>query len=529
MIDLERQFDELMVRASIHGLPRKSAFQLIGMLVNLSSDLKRSEGTTRALHWCDELSKQNLSGYEIAHLEYFFANAWNNRQHEKGRARATVWAWEQPELQHQIFHLRRAIQQPGFNRFSAVLRCQIFTNLANQLNSTGRFVEAVEYWGRALEINPRFGMALGNRGLGLEAYAKALYDPGHQRVFLFAAHETMSAALSSRAIYESDGYDDAKAAFRKTQRRIESIIDVKRVAPTIKLTGNKLGASKSERQYRRWSLENCLFLNPLNDLGPFPMANQDVLMLPSFVAPIGAPPTLLGFYNQMKQEFVSARWLFYEGVHADAIHFSDRRVKLYNTLDYPSYSLAVEKTKATFRIAYSLFDKIAFFINEYMNLQIEPARVNFRTVWYDDGELKKKKFVLRQTFGQSENWPLRGLFWLGKDLFDENVRGVTEPDAQELNAIRNNLEHRYFKVHEVMVPRKAPDAPPDFFHDRLAYSVQRERFEDKTIRLMKLARAALIYLSLGMHREEERRAKRRSPTKIAPMSLDLWKDAWKRR
>ena len=130
-----------------------------------------------------------------------------------------------------------------------------------------------------------------------------------------------------------------------------------------------------------------------------------------------------------------------------------------------------------------------------------------RAVWYEDGGSKQKKRVLRQTFEQSENWPLRGLFWLSKDLFDENVRAVTEPDAQELNAIRNHLEHRYFKVHEIIVPQRPPNAPPDIFYDRPAYSVQRERFEEKAVRLLKLARAALIYLPLAMHREEERRAK----------------------
>jgi hypothetical protein len=257
--------------------------------------------------------------------------------------------------------------------------------------------------------------------------------------------------------------------------------------------------------------------------------HQDVLMLPSFATLLDEPPTFLGFYNQMKQEFACARWLLFEGTHSDGVHCSDRGVKLYNTLDNPSYSLAVEKTKAAFRIVYSLFDKIAFFINDYMDLKIQPARVNFRTVWYEDPVSKSKTRMLRQTFEQSENWPLRGLFWLAKDLFDENVRGVTEPDAQELNALRNHLEHRYFKVHEMMISRKRLSGVPNLFHDRLAYSVQRERFEDKTIRLLKLARAALTYLALGMHREEGRRAKKRGSTKLAPISLDLFEDARKRR
>ncbi|MDX5595492.1 LA2681 family HEPN domain-containing protein [Pseudovibrio sp. SPO723] len=43
----------------------------------------------------------------------------------------------------------------------------------------------------------------------------------------------------------------------------------------------------------------------------------------------------------------------------DTAHFSDKDVALYNTLDYPSYALAVEKARLAYRMEYSLFDKIA--------------------------------------------------------------------------------------------------------------------------------------------------------------------------
>jgi LA2681-like HEPN len=58
--------------------------------------------------------------------------------------------------------------------------------------------------------------------------------------------------------------------------------------------------------------------------------------------------------------------------------------------------------------------------------------------------------------------------------------------------------------------------------------VQRNEFERKTLHLFKLARAAIIYLSLGMHREEKRRGES-DPRKIAPMPLDRWDDRSKRR
>src|ERR1700719_4395732 len=86
---------------------------------------------------------------------------------------------------------------------------------------------------------------------------------------------------------------------------------------------------------------------------------------------------------------------------------------------------------------------------------------------------------------KSENWPFRGLFWLSKDLFEEEFRGVTEPDAQALYEIRNHLEHKYLKVHEMMRSQPADSA----WTDRLAYSVERQDFVAKTLRVLRLSRA----------------------------------------
>ena len=64
--------------------------------------------------------------------------------------------------------------------------------------------------------------------------------------------------------------------------------------------------------------------------------------------------------------------------------------------------------------------------------------------------------------------------------------------------------------------------------ERLAYSPTRDDFAAKTLRLMKLARAALIYLPLAVHREERLRAATKDNGKITvPMQLDRWEDEWK--
>jgi tetratricopeptide (TPR) repeat protein len=517
----ERLYDGLMTLNDMESLSNEAALEKIGLLVDLSGDLAREEGIGRALVWCDEFDRRGISGSDGALLEYFRANAWGNRQDMRHSDRESAWAWEQPDLQKQLLHLRRAVAHEGFEELPVLRRCQILTNLGNQLNSVGRFVEALEYWGRALTANPRFGMALGNRGVGLGRYARALYDRGHQKVFLKVAHKNLKAALSKSAEYEWPGYDQAKEAFETVKARIESVRGARSGSPGAEIDDRILGRSEKERHYRRWCLTNHLFLNPLNDLGAEPIGARDILVLPSFVAPIAEPPSLTGFFNQMKQEFVSARTMFYEGVHQKGVHFSDRAVLLYNTLDYPIYSLGLEKIKAAYRIRYSLFDKIAFFINDYLALRITPSAVSFRTIWYQHYDRRQ----LRQEFEYSANWPLRGLFWLSKDLFEEGFpRDVTEPDAQALHEIRTHLEHKYLKVHEMLIQRATDTASID----RLAYPVQRKDLLAKTFRVFRLARAGLIYLCLGMHREERRRSTERKQEVVVPMSLDVWEDDWKR-
>lgn len=223
----------------------------------------------------------------------------------------------------------------------------------------------------------------------------------------------------------------------------------------------------------------------------------------------------------MKQEYVSARYLYYEGVASRSVHFSDKEVKLYDTLDYPTYSLSVEKTKAAFRMAYSLTDRIAFFLKHYLRLSVAEEKVSFRNVWYRDGERKKG---LDRVVEGAPSWPLRGLFWLSKDLHedDPNFKGSLEPDARDLRAYRNALEHRYLKLSEELWRGSRDRADEDRHEalkqldDDLALLRNRADFEHKALRMLRTVRAALVYLCLAVHEEENRRGAERGPDEYVP-------------
>jgi hypothetical protein len=518
-----KNITEILALDTLDETPPSDALDAIAQLVDYAFDENRPELTSKALGWCDRLESHLSSERQRVELDYYRANAWAHRQSAKQSSHAAVWEWDQKELQQQVFLLRRALNSPAFEELHVVRKCQILTNLANQLDTVGRFVEARALWGKALARQSNFWMARGNRGRGLMHYAVALYDPGHRAVFALAAHRDLLDAVRDIDRHPELGDPSLRPYFAAEADSIEKHFDLAEIAKSYRANGFTLGDNEDERAFRTWCLQEVLFLNPLNDVEPSSIAACDVLALPSFVTRVSEPPVLVGFFNQIKQEFVSARWLLFEASHSNALHFSDRNVLLYDTFDYPALGLGVEKVKLAFRMGYSILDKIAYFLNRYMTLGIPEKRISFRHVWRE-----KETGPVRPAFSASENWPFRGLYWLSKDLFEKDFKEMTEPDARALQELRNHLEHKYVKVHALAaLARPSEGATPDIFFDSFAHSITRDDLERKTLRILKLARSALIYLSLGMHKEEVRRAGSDPHARLASMPLQAIDDEFK--
>jgi len=500
------------------------ALRAMGLLVDVSFSLKRKEGLRYTIEHLTKLAARDLGAGQRMLNHYFLGNAWHCIRTLVRRGTDADWDWQYEELENEIAHFRLALRAAEETEVPVTRLCQAHTNLGSALNSAGRFVEAIEHWNAALSLDAGFSMATANKGHGLFAYAAVLYDEGHAALLLRGAHQLLTEGLKGSLVPE------AVPLYAELRSRIEAMVPEQFLREGPDLEAWQVEASPEEKAYRGWCLTERLFLNPLNDVGPHAVAARDVLLTPSIVVPFGEGPYYQGFYNQMKQEYVSARYLLYVGARMGGPHYSDGEVLLFNTLDYPSYALSVEQQKLALRSAYSILDKAAFFLNHYMELGLRPNQVSLRRLWYVRGDRRRG---LRSEFQRRPNWPLRGLFWLSKDLFDDETgsREATDPDARCLADIRNRLEHKYLKVHENDWP-----GPPDSedglaraLSDTLAHSIRRNELTRLALKMMRVARAALIYLSLGVHMEEKAREAKRGSEKIAaPIFLELWEDDWKR-
>jgi len=538
--DLQATYERLMSKSDLADLDADGALEHIGKLIDLSGDLRRKEGLERALWLSEELQQRGLSADRRALCHYFQGNAWASLRVLAGEDQGV---WEQPELEREIYHFRMALRDESASDLRPERVCQILTNLGNVMSAVGRPVEAIECWDRALQRLPAFAMARGNRGYGLLYYATSIHDEGHKALMLKFAHADLQEALSPELRRYLEG--NTHEGLERVKTEIEGYLTAEYLVKDANVADFPLGDSEEEVAYRRWCLTERLFLNPLNDLGPHAIAARDVLVLPPLVTHFEKGPTgpaLLGMYNQMKQEFVSARYLYYEGITSNAVHFSDKGVRLYDTLDSPAYSLAVEKTKVAFRMAYSILDKIAFFLKHYLDLSIPEREATFRKVWYREG---KRKNGLELVAAGTRNWPLRGLFWLSKDLHEDDpgFREALEPEAQELRDLRHALEHRYLKLShdwwsgfktarselfELLSPETSRPEALDALDDNLALLENRLDFDAKALHMFKTVRAAMIYLCLAVHWEEQRRAQNRDQDRPVPwMEAFFIEDEWK--
>ncbi|GGA95779.1 LA2681 family HEPN domain-containing protein [Mucilaginibacter rubeus] len=487
------ELKEDLTTITIEGKSQRQQIDIIGSLLDLSFDQKRLDGLEYAFNLSKQINMKALAPELQTLLFYDLANGWSYYRKIKYHESQDSWLFQMEELTKEIFYLRKAIASSGFSRVEGWRQSQIYTNLGNSFSFMGRFVEAQEYFQQALRATPDFAMSIGNMANGLFYYGRALYDQVHSNLFLVYAYHHFIQALKNKKSLHPDAASGFQSMHDSLRIYISSNFPDEYMRDYPELDNYDMGDDEELNKYRLWCLSNTLFINPLNDLGPHRIACHDCLNLPTVTLPANRPPVCLNLFNQIKQEYATARYSYYTSASKGLIHFSDLDTPLVETMEMVRYSYYVEQLKIAFRLSYSILDKIAYLLNDYMGLNIELNKVSFRSLWY----INKKR--LQAPFEESKNWALRGLFWLSKDLYekDSDFDTVLEPDAKEIAAIRNYIEHKGFKV-----VSDTPEFSDGFKEPDISYSISRSAFEQKTMKLLKLTRAAIMYSAIAISHEE---------------------------
>ena len=502
----QKVIDRLKMVESIDNLKPSNQLKVIGWFTDFGADLTDKSSLSKGIELGESIDASDLDSKHRGMLHYRLGTAFSNRSTIRSRDE-NPWRWELPDIEPAMRHYRQAIDEADFEELPLIDQWRALTNLGNLYSEVGRFVEAFDYWNEALIRQPYWFPARGQRGIGFYTYAEYDYDTGHQAILLKKGYDELETVQLDSIV----GLSPEKTIkhFLQFQDRISSRFESSTPPDDIlDFDDCDLGESDQERRYRRWCLNHRLFLNTLNDATTEPIAAQDNLQLGQLrMTETERIVSCLGLWNQLVEEYVTARYLLYEGTNPESDHFADRDVQIMNTLDYPIHSIFGEKLKIALRTAYSIFDKVGQFINYYFNCGRPTEDLSFADIWYIDPHSDE----LQEQFQDKPNLPLRGLYWLSKDIEtgDLHVEGSLDESGRKLTDVRNALEHRYVKL--VMYPSREQESDTTRFSDELATTMLREELERYALKMVRRARAALIYLALGINAEEESKPKPDEP------------------
>ncbi|MBL7800992.1 MAG: hypothetical protein JNL95_09740 [Chitinophagales bacterium] len=499
-------YQELLNIDDITQFDEKNQLEIIGNLFDTSFDNQNISGIEKAFDHLKSIDIENFSDENKTIIYYDISNGWSYLRKLRYHNTSQAWNFQMEELTNEILFQRKAIISDGFSKIQKERQCQIYTNLGNSLSFIGRFVEAQSYWNKAIQIIPNFAMAIANKANGLFYYGHILFVEQHKLIFYNHSYHYLKEALEYKQYLEGG----AEVFFTELKEQIENRFTDEFLSVKFDLSDFDLGNDPNLRNYRNWCLTNKLFINPLNDLGQYTNASHDCMNLSTIIIQAKKPPTYFTLYNQIKQEFSTARFSFYQSTKNANFHYSDEDVVILDTMETALYSYNIEQTKIAYRISYSILDKISYLLNDYLKLNIPLHLVNFKSIWH----LNKSK-TLKPIFQNSDNWALRGLYWLSKDIYEKDFDydKIMEPDAMELSIIRNHLEHKCLKI----LGSKELYETLYNTSDDISYTIERTEFEAKTMKLLNLVRASIIYLSIAIDHEEKK--KDRDDLKTLPIQL----------
>jgi len=388
------------------------------------------------------------------------------------------------------------------------LKLLLYTNLGNSFNIIGRKIMAIDSYRKVLIIFPEFGNAQGNCGASFFEYAQLIEINWISQIFHYEAYD-----LLSKAVKNKNTDFGAKNFFESYIRKYDVNFIEGFLKKDLQLKEKKF-SSKKETFYRKWCLNNRLFLNTLNDVqNLYDAFSEDSLHLPSMVVAIENQYALHGLFNQLKQEYIFARFLLYEGYNDSKLHYADKHNFLYQTYDYPLYSIRIEKIKTAYRLLYSIFDKSAFFLNKYFDLGIKEKDVSINSIWYKEKK-GKNGYAYKNILPYEKNYALNGLRWICKDMF-KDMNTLITPKIEKMRSLRNQLEHKYLKVFIDNLKREEE-------RDGLAEYMAETELMSLTLELCTIIRELLINLTLCVRIEEIKKDK--PPIEINFITYD---DEWK--
>ena len=361
---------------------------------------------------------------------------------------------------------------------------QVLTNLGNNLNHSGRIVEALQLFDVVLKYNPEFPQALISKADTLSFMISR--SQCSQSISLFAEiYYLFQNGLNQGVIMPPVIEEAVKINLQHCINKLKSLnFDFNGIEREFELNQKEYEAHPKELKFY---LDNFLSLTEHSLYCKCNGSAQDDLMIGFPGLPVFDRKLVLleHLFNRIKSEFSFARKQLFDyknSVSDDNIHYESFGV--HSVL----YGTQVEKLRISFRLCFGIFDKIAQGILHLFDLQKgENENVYFESFW------KKSKSTDErwEKFNSVKNIHLTALYSIACDLSKHNG------EFSYYKKWRNQLEHDFFSIIPKDDKRNNDILGDSFFSEWTS----NDDFETKTIHLLQLVRSAIFSFSFCCREE----------------------------
>jgi tetratricopeptide (TPR) repeat protein len=336
-------------------------------------------------------------------------------------------------------------------------------NLANALDTSGRWAEAYDWYLRALEISPDNGNAAGNLAQLLQVRIESgIGQTGHLATVYDHYLSLAQAAREGTIRFAGDDVADHWDA----------------LMPTGSL--GHFAHEPGEDPYHQWVAQHRLALSPAVEGLGTDDSRWDTATISTLFSSIDDPstPAILGEMNVLKADFLVSRRLAFGAItdiaeHALAQPESDTGYYV-DTEDFALYGTSYSMLLLAQRSTLDVLDKTAVAANDHFECGDRPDRVSFRKFWTDNTGALRADLVR----GPGRARPVLAIAELAVDM----AEGGMYADSQ---ALRNAGTHRI--VHAALL-----DATGVTRLSRSSIDVL--RLIESTLLALQVTRSAYLYL-----------------------------------
>lgn len=375
-----------------------------------------------------------------------------------------------------LFNSKLYLKQELLNNCSETFR-EASVNLGIVYNSLGRTIEALDCFDNVLKYHDST-YALYNKAYALYTYS--FFSINHSLIIRDAYN-------CFKIVLEDDNFSQEMKV--KSKEYVDEIL---------KEFKKEFLESESEGEIKieveddfEWFMvnycwENRLYLNLCNFCQRCRNSIGDTIVIEKMINEISDGVendsflVLSSYLNQLKMDYVSARFLLilsqYDGFDLDVI---TKHVFIVDTQFSEENDIRIQLLKDAFKNFFNILDKIAYFMNDYLNLGVGQNYIGFQNVWFKKGNYNQG---INEKLLKMDNQGLTALYDIYLELKRDNEKFY-------LRDTRNLLTHKYLRITEN--PTKN--------------SKTVEELHNETIEVAILAKNAIIYLMRLVKINEEQK------------------------